>query len=135
MTLAGTAAQTKLFRVVFPLVVAASLVTVEAVSTIEPTVWVVSGGAASVASVAYAGVMVWLVFAPPQPARVHGAAAALAVLVAAGRTGGFVEYMVDRERWDLAGTVVERVVILVALLLWHQVAALDHAERLHDDQR
>jgi len=102
----------------FPLLVAVSWLAVWAFSTVPANLWVVKGTAAEVVIATYVAVTAATAVTPGTRA-LHYVGAPLAVLVYLGRGGGFFDLALDG-RPDLWGAVAERVVMAVAMTLWHR---------------
>ena len=113
---------------VFPAVQAVTLLMVAYFSRVN-SLLLFSGPGVTAVTVVYAAILVWLAVFPGKVLKLHAWGNALAVLILGGRALGFVELMIEQGSWALAGTVAERVINLLALLLWHR-SGIIHAGRL-----
>jgi hypothetical protein len=96
-----------------------ALIAVVTLSQVEIEVWFFQGIFAEALTLVYAGFcLFWAVF--PHACRgLHPYMAVLAILISAGRIGGFVELAIDRGEWSLTGAVMERTFMGLCLLQLH----------------
>jgi len=107
---------------VLPLVVAATLGLVNVFSAVEPNLWIVSGNSARLFVWLY-GIVLVASAAFPDDLTLHKVGAPLAVLVFAGRGGGFLQLVFDLDSNSLIGAVAERFMVAVLLVTWHLAMA------------
>lgn len=113
-----TRALVDLFAVhIVPLVVASGLIAVLATTEVDPLLvlpphW-------TVLAVWWSYIVLLLVVSVWPDGRLHFAGMFLSGIVVASRAVGFAELVVEFGRWDLIGAVIERLLLLMLLGLWH----------------
>lgn len=108
-----------------PLLVAASVILILAVSNVPPNLYLVSGMAAEAVLAVYVCVMLALSIQPDR-LHIHMIALPLGLLTWAGRGGGFLE-LVLAGRTDLGAAVGERLDIAILVSVWHFAQVRWHA--------
>ena len=103
----------------FPLLVAITLISVLIFSTIPPTLFVIGPPYEGWLFMAYAALLVLMAVSFPKHGSLHSYGAALSVLVFSGRAGGFLSLMLERDDISLIPALLERIVITVAMFVWH----------------
>ena len=112
----------------FPLLIATTLVVVFGSSPVGVNLWVADGALAAVVLWAYVAVLGLIVVLPHPPSVLHKIGAALAVVTWGGRGFAFLELGIQRDNFNLAGAVLERLTLMVCLILWHKYQAAPKAD-------
>ncbi len=108
-----------LVRRSFPLLVAATIVTILFTSAVPPNLLVVSGRPAEAVMASYAMLLVAMASDRFDNVTLHKVGSVLAVFTFGGRGGGFIELSIARQTFELLGAVAERILLTCALVLWH----------------
>lgn len=103
---------------IFPVTLVIMLVTVGVTSSVGFNLWVISGPGAAVVAYCYAVLITLTMFMQSTP-QLHAVGAVVGAFVLAGRAGSFLEVVIVGLRYDLIGSIFERIFMLVAVVSWH----------------
>lgn len=103
----------------FPIVVAASLFAVILFSEVPVRFMIFDEIFSGLILASYAFLMLAIIPLGQKYPVLHRIGGALAVLVFSGRGIGFLELVVQEGRTDLIAAVIERLVIIIGLVMWH----------------
>lgn len=106
----------------FPMFWAMVFLSVPIFSAVPPNLLVIRGPLASLTLIAYGLLLATLAIFPYRYPKLHAHGAALAVLVLAGRAGGFLELALQRGEWSLTAAILERLGFAAALFFWHRAS-------------